>query len=330
MRTTPYVLNTIVLLALSSNIGLAAAPVFEGDNKATMILDKGAGEGPAWHPELGLLFSGGGAINRLDLDGKLHEYRKPIHSNGNLFDVQGRLITCNPGQRRVIRTELDGTVKVLTDKFNGQPYNQPNDLTVDSKGRIYFSDPKYGPRENLDQKDADGKVVEGVYRIDLDGTVSRVITHEADRPNGVLVSKDQKYLYVADNNNNNVGGARKLWRFDLKDNGDVDGESRRLIYDWEGGRGPDGMVQDTKGRIYVAGGLNKDNPPNEDSKKKAGIYVFSKKGKFLDFVHIGRDECTNCTFGGKDLKTLYITAGGTLWTIRTTTPGWLPYPRLKK
>ncbi|MBM83755.1 MAG: gluconolactonase [Planctomycetaceae bacterium] len=305
---------------------LSASEIFEG--KATKVLPKGAGEGPAWHPKLGLLFSGGGRINRLGLDGKLHEYRKPIHSNGNLFDYEGRLITCNPGQRRVIRTELDGTVKVLTDRYNGQPYNQPNDLTIDAKGRIYFSDPKYGPRENLDQKDEDGKVVEGVYRIDPDGKVTRVITHEADRPNGVLVSKDQKFLYVADNNNNTNGGSRKLFRFKLKKNGDVNPKSRKILYDWKNGRGPDGLVQDVEGRLYVAGGLNGKHPPFEDDSQTAGIYVFSAEGKLLEVVHIPNDEVTNCTFGGADLKTLYITAGGTLWSIRTKATGWLPWPKL--
>ena len=139
----------------------------------------------------------------------------------------------------------------------------PNDLTIDSKNRIYFSDPRYGPRDGMEQKDAEGKTVEGVYRIDTDGTVHRVIGREVERANGVLVSADDKYLFVADNNNDTVGGARKLWRFDLKPDGTVDAKSQKLLHDWGKGRGPDGVKQDAKGRLFVAGGLNKPNPPAE-------------------------------------------------------------------
>jgi len=94
------------------------------------------------------------------------------------------------------------------------------------------------------------------------------------------------------------------------------------------GRGPDGVKQDAKGRLYVAGGLNKPNPPFEPAKdKKGGIYVFSPAGKLLAFLAVPRDEVTNCAFGGDDLKTLSITGGGTLYSIRTTTPGRVNRPK---
>src|SRR5207244_13405827 len=127
-------------------------------------------------------------------------------------------------------------------------YNHANHITVDSQGRIYFSDPCYGPRDHLEIRDEQGNTVEGVYRIDPDGKVSRVISREVERANGVLVSADDKYLYVADNNNNNAGGARTVWRFDLGKDGTVDHASRKLIYDWGTGRGPDVVKQDQQGR----------------------------------------------------------------------------------
>jgi gluconolactonase len=161
-----------------------------------------------------------------------------------LFDRQGRLVVCESGKRRVTRTEPDGTIIVLTDNYQGQRYNTPNDLTVDSKGRIYFTDPRYGSRAGMEMRDERGKLVEGVYRVDAPGKVARIITHEVDRPNGILVTPDDRYLYVADNNNNTVGAARKLWRFDLKPGGDIVQSSRKLIFDWEGGRGPDGLKMD--------------------------------------------------------------------------------------
>jgi gluconolactonase len=320
----------ICLLLMTCSLAQAEESVFLG--QAELVVE-GAGEGPAWHPELGLLFSGHGSIQRYSRDGKLSVYRRDAGTNGLLFDQQGRLVSCEPVRRVLSRTEKDGTLKVLADRYEGRRFNQPNDVTIDSRGRIYFSDPKYGPRDEMEIVDADGRTVEGVYRIDLDGQVTRIITHQVDRPNGVLVSSDDRWLYVADNNNNglddqnNVAGNRKLWRFDLQADGTVDDDSRRLIFDWTDSRGPDGMVQDTAGRLYVAGGLNQPNPPFETNRHKGGVYVFSAAGKLLAFAPVPRDEVTNCTFGGDDLRTLYITAGGTLWSVRTRAQGDLRWPR---
>ena len=107
----------------------------------------------------------------------------------------------------------------------------------------------------------------------------------------------------------------------MKANGTVRLDSKTLIYDWGKSRGPDGMAIDQKGRLFVAGGRNTANPPVETNEKKGGIYVFSSDGELIEFIPIPRDEVTNCTFGDKDLRTLYITAGGTLWSVRRTTPG---------
>lgn len=305
----------------------APDPIFEPGAKLTVLAAKdSAGEGPAWDPELGVLTSGHtGHIHRLAPDGTSSVWREKAGTNGLLFDRQGRLVACEPVQRRVTRTARDGKVTVLTDSFGGKKYNQPNDLTIDSKGRIYFSDPRYGPRDDMQQRDAAGNTIEGVYRIDPDGSVHRVIGREVERANGVLVSADDKYLFVADNNNG-VGGARKLWRFDLKADGTV-GE-KKLLYDWGTGRGPDGVKQDAKGRLYVAGGLNRPSPPAEPAADvKGGIYVIDPAdGKKLAFLPVPTDEVTNCAFGGADRKTLYVTGGGVLYSTRTTTPGRVLWP----
>jgi gluconolactonase len=289
-----------------------------------MIAEQGAGEGPAWDPQLGLLTSGHGGIMRRDLAGKQSVYRKAAGTNGLLFDSRGRLLACEPVARRVTRTNKNGKIKVLTDSYEGKKYNQPNDITVDSKGRIYFSDPRYGPRDDMQILDAEGRAIEGVYRIDRDGSVTQIITHEVERPNGLVVTSDDRFLYVADNNNNDVGGSRKLWRFDLNKDGTL--SSQKLLYDWKNGRGPDGMVLDAAGRILVAGGRHVAAPPAENTDMKAGIYVFSPAGKLLEILPTPRDEVTNCTFGGADLKTLFITAGGALWSIQLKTPGQMPWP----
>jgi gluconolactonase len=306
----------------------AAEPIFAPGAKLKIEAENGSGgEGPAWHPKLGLLTSGNGDIYQLDRDGKSKVYRQAAGTNGLLFDRQGRLLACEAERRRVTRLELNGEVTVLTDRYHGHRYNQPNDLTLDSQGRIYFSDPRYGSREGMEIVDDQGRTVEGVYRIDPDGQVTRIIGLELERPNGVLVSADDQFLFVADNNNDTLGGARKLWRFTLRPDGTVDFASRKLLYDWGQGRGADGLKQDAAGRLYVAAGLNQPNPPFEPAKdRRGGIYVLSTEGKLLDFLPVPRDEVTNCAFGGEDLKTLYITAGGTLYSIRTSAAGRVVWP----
>jgi gluconolactonase len=318
----------LAVLVATSSAAVAGEAIFEPGAKLKVESGAGSGgEGPAWHPKLGLLTSGNGSIYLLDRQGNSRVYRKDAGTNGMLFDRDGRLLACEPKYRRITRTEPDGTLAVLTDRYEGHRYNEPNDLTVDSRGRIYFSDPRYGPTAGHDLVDEKGRTIEGVYRIDPDGKVARVLGREVERANGVLVSADDRFLYVADNDNNHVGGARTLWRFDLRPDGTVDPASKKRIYDWGKGRGPDGVKHDRKGRLYVAAGLNKPNPPAEPAPDvKGGIYVLGPESELLAFLPVPRDEVTNCAFGGDDLRTLYVTAGGTLYSIRTTTPGRVVFP----
>jgi gluconolactonase len=328
-RTLLLLVWVVSSSGVTSEVALAGDAIFDPSAKLKVETAGGSGgEGPAWDPLLGLLTSGNGHIYQLDRAGKSRIHRKDAGTNGLLFDAQGRLLACEPKLRRITRTEKDGTITILTDRYEGKRYNQPNDITVDSQGRIYFSDPRYGNPKGMELFDAGGKNIEGVYRIDVDGHVTRVIGRELERPNGVLVSAGDRYLYVADNNNDTAGGARKLWRFDLRQDGTVDFASRKLLHDWDKGRGPDGVKQDQEGRLYVAAGLNKPNPPFEPATdQKGGIYVFSSEGKLLTFLAVPTDEVTNCAFGGDDLRTLYITGGGTVYSIRARTPGRVVWPR---
>jgi gluconolactonase len=323
---------TVLLMPLALCFAVPARgadPIVAAGARPQLLQETGAGEGPAWHPELGLLTSGDGHIMRRDRAGKMSIYRRDAGSNGLLFDRMGRLVICEPARRRVTRLEADGSLTVLAESFEGKRFNTPNDVTIDSKDRIYFSDPCYGDRSAMELVDREGRKVEGVYRIDSSGRVTRIITREVDRPNGLVVTPDDKFLFVADNNNNTVGGARKVWRFDLQADGTVDAASQKLIHDWKTTRGPDGMKLDANGRLFVAAGINKPNPPFETAERPtAGIYVFSPAGELLEFIPIPRDETTNCAFGGDDLKTLFVTAGGSLWSIPVTTPGRPVWPRI--
>lgn len=282
-------------------------------------------EGPAWHAESESVFFTdieNSRIMRRMKDGSFQVFRQPSgKANGLAFDAQGRLHACEGGDKQVTRTELDGTITVLANRFNGGRFNSPNDLCFAPDGAIYFTDPRYGDRAGMEILDDEGTPVEGVYRISPDGEITQVLAHEIDRPNGVAVSPDGKRLYVADNVNsgpNAVGGNRKLWRFDLKSDGSADSESRKLLFDWGTDRGPDGICIGPDGNIYATAGFNFPNLPAETADEhKAGIYVIDpESGDLVSFHAVPEDMITNCTFGGTDGKTLYITAGHKLWSLR--------------
>ena len=203
---------------------------------------------------------------------------------------------------------------MLAEKYQGKRLNSPNDLTVDAKGRIYFTDPRYGSREGLELDK------ESVYRIDPSGKLVRVIA-DVERPNGIAVSPDQKTLYVIDNNPSQ-GGSRKVYAYTLRPDGSVG--SRRVLHDFGTGRGGDGMCLDRDGNAYIAAGLNGGFSPEQDSSVKAGVYILSPQGKSLGFIPVPEDSVTNCTFGGPELKTLYITAGTALWRIGLNARGPVP------
>jgi gluconolactonase len=311
--------------------GLAAIPLAAAEKITTgppkLVVDAGAQEGPSWDPAGWLYFVGRNQVSRLDLHGGAMQGKvdvfldKVANPNTSVVDTQGRVLVCEAAGRRVTRTGKDGVTEVLADNYEGKKLNSPNDISLDSKGRIYFTDPRYGRMDDLEIKDSDGKFIEGVYRIDAPGKVTRILTHEVERPNGLLVSPDDRYLYVADNYNNRTGGARKLYRFGLRSDGSTVPDSRVLIFDWKTGRGPDGFKMDRKGRLYVAAGRNRASQYETADEFKGGVYILSPAGKLLEFVHFERDETTNCAFGGPDLKTLFVTSAGQLWSVPVTTPG---------
>jgi gluconolactonase len=269
------------------------------------------GEGPAWHPDGYLLFEDVPASRTLKLgaDDKVSVYRTDTAAaNGLAFDRDRLLVACEgnggTGGRRVARIEKDGRRTVLADRYQGQRLNSPNDLAIDGKGHIYFTDPRYSKRENLELDK------EGVYRIDADGTLTRVVD-SLTRPNGILVSADGATLYVADNAS--PGGVVTLVAFDLDARGDV--SRGRTLYDFGGGRGIDGMTLDASGRIWATAG----------TKEKAGIYVFAPdaaraKAALVSFIAIPEDP-TNCTFGGLRRDMLYVTTTSSLYRIRTGVRG---------
>jgi gluconolactonase len=286
-------------------------------------------EGPAVDADGSVYFSDieNNRILKLAPDGTRSVFREPSHrTNGQTFDRQGRLLHCEGaecgpgGGRRVTRTNLaSGEYTVLTDRFDGVRYNSPNDICVDGQGRIYFTDPCYGDRSQMEMS------VEGVYRIDPDGRVVRIIQQPAvERPNGLAVTQDSKRLYVVDSSPV-PGGNRKIWSFDLDEAGHA--HSQRLVYNFSPGRGGDGIRLDIEGHLYVAAGIHRPRHAGETSDVPPGIYIITPDGVLKDRIAIDEDVLTNLAFGGADGRTLYITAGKTLFTTRVATPGQVAWPR---
>ena len=286
-------------------------------------------EGPAVDAEGNVFFSDiqNNRIMSRAADGALSVWRADSgRTNGNMFDAQGRLVSCEGaefgpgGRRRMTRTVMGtGAVEVRTERFEGKRYNSPNDLVIDNAGRIYFTDPRYG-----DQTDRELNH-ESIYRIDPDGKVSRVLSQpDIQKPNGVTISPDNRTLYVVDSNPA-PGGNRKIWAFDIA--GDLSLSGGRVVYDFAPGRGGDGMRTDANGNLWIAAGVYRARNPNETTDVPTGVYVVTPKGEMLGRIPIPEDAITNLAFGGPDLKTLYIVAGKTLFSVRVNVAGHVVYPK---
>jgi gluconolactonase len=311
------------------NVDLPAGLV-AADTKARVAASVCFLEGPAWHASGDLYFSdiAGGRILKMAPDGLVSVFRADSgRTNGNTFDAQGRLISCEGaefgpgGRRRMVRTDLTtGEVEVLTDRFEGKRYNAPNDVCVDRQSRIWFTDPYYWTdRDSLEIG------CEAVYCIDR-GTVRRVVSQpHIGRPNGLAITPDDKTLYVIDSHNV-AGGNRKIWAFDVQADGSLAGQ--RLVFDFGRGRGGDGMRLDRQGNLWVAAGVLKPRNPHETGEVQTGIHVISPEGKLLGRIPIPEDVLTNLTFAGPDFKTLYVTAGKTLFRIEVNVSGYSLYPPL--
>ena len=279
-------------------------------------------EGPTVAADGSVYFTdiGNNRILVMDPDGEVETYRQPSNrANGLIFDQQGRLIACEGGDgytagARVTRTTMaTGEIEVLVDSYEGQLLHRTNDVTIDGSGRIYFTDrpdPGHGPEYTG---------VHGVYRIDPDGSVQRILTEpEVERPNGLVISPDDTTLYVIETEQSE-GGPRNILTFDLAADGTAG--NKRVFHDFYPGRSGDGMTIDTEGNLYVAAGLNRLRGTAETLDTRAGVYVLSPDAELLEFIPIPEDTITNAAFGGPDMRTLYVTAGKTLFRIRTDVEG---------
>ena len=315
----PHHTSSIAVARAQPAAAPAAPPAPEVETATTVAFT----EGPAVDRDGTVYFTEiiNQRIMKLGADGVLSIWREPSNvANGLLIDPQGRLIACEgalferPGVKRqgtprVTRTDLKtGKSETIASAYQGKPLSGPNDVTIDGKGRLYFTD----------------LAGAAVYRIDTNGTLARILAApDIQRPNGIQVSPDDSKLYLIEANGAQ-GGARMIRAYDLQADGTV--RNMRVHYNFYPGRSADGMSIDSQGNLYASAGMNQLRGTTETLDTKTGVYVISPAGKLLKFIPIGEDVITNLAFGGPDKKTMYVTAGKTLFKIQTGVSGYSLYP----
>ena len=257
-------------------------------------------EGPLWERHGFLLFSDivTDTIYKWTADGKISRFRHPAgHPNGNTLDREGRLITASH-DRRLSRTEKDGTLNTLAERYEGKRLNSPNDVVVKSDGSIYFTDPPYGI--NKEQEELG---FYGVYRLAPNKTLT-LLTKDFVRPNGLAFSPDESKLYVSDSEKGHIRV------FQVKPDGTL--SNGRVFAKLKGPSNegvPDGMKVDVQGNVYCSG--------------PRGVWVFSPGGQLLGKINVP-EVVTNLAWGDLDYKTLYITASTSIYRIRLKIAGVQP------
>ena len=268
-------------------------------------------EGPLWHPDGYYYFVDirNNSLYRLTPGKAAELVTKTAGGNGTTFDLQGRLIMCEGGGRRVVRVSPDGRIEPLVERFMGGRFNRPNDVVCRSDGSIYFTDPDkrvpYTEREIPPPAGIDN-LWDGacVYRVAPDGTIG-VLAH-CEYPNGLAFSPDERTLYVA-----NTRSSKYIHAIDLDMAGKMAG--RRIFADMNAGELPgipDGLKVDSEGRVFCTG--------------PGGIWVFAPDGTRLGTI-VYPEQSVNFAFGGEDLRTLFCCAHTSVYTLRVKVPGQ-PHP----
>jgi len=285
-------MKKIFLIALSIVFQLhSQSPVPVGAEPELIATGFQFVEGPVWYDDLGLLFSDlhGNIIYQWTETDSISEFLNPSdNSNGLTFDTSGNLVMAQTGLRRIARLKKDGTQTSLADSYDEKKFNSPNDLTVKSDGSIFFTDPPF----NIPDGEKQELTFSGIYRISPDGSLY-LLDSTLTLPNGICFSKDESKLFVNDSK------IRIIYIWDVVDDSTI--TNKREFGSIVPMGYADGMKIDTDGNLFCAG--------------PGGIWIFSPEGDLLDKIPIPITP-TNCNWGEKDRKTLYITAFHSVYRIR--------------
>ncbi|WP_024508725.1 SMP-30/gluconolactonase/LRE family protein [Bradyrhizobium sp. ARR65] len=301
------------------SFGPAGFPAFAG----TMAVERVAtgmrwAEGPVYFPAGRYVLFSDIPNNRImrfsEDDGHLSVYRQPsMNSNGNTIDREGRLITCEHSGRRVTRTELDGSITIIADKYNGKKLNSPNDAVVASDGSIWFTDPIYGIGGYYEGVKAEPEQEKhNVYRVDPKSGEIKVVVDDFVEPNGITLSPDEKKLYVIDTGfTDGPDNPSHIRVFDV-DIGTGKVSNGKVFAEMPKPSITDGMRTDTAGRIWCSVGWG---DPNED-----GVRCYTPEGELLGKIHIP-ETVANLCFGGQQRNRLYICGSSSLYAVYTSVQG---------
>lgn len=287
----------ILILLLLTSITFAQLPIPSNaklEKIATGLLQP---EGPVWVNNLGLLFSdikGNTIYLWSPSDSTLRPYIQPSDSsNGLTLDLKGRLVLTQMKLRRIALRKNDGTIVPLVSTYKGKKFNSPNDLVVKSDGSIFFTDPDFNIPYPYDHEIG----FQGIYRLSPSGSL-KLLDSTLDKPNGICFSPDEKKLYVNDSH------ICKIYVWDVINDSTI--ANKRLFFSIPAKGYADGMKVDRNGNVYCVG--------------PTGVWIISPEGKYLDKIVIEGNP-SNCNWGDKDRKTLYITGGSSLYRIRLSIPG---------
>jgi len=280
-----YGLIALVVMAVVSYGAEKMSVVAEGAKVEKLAGGFKFTEGPAANAKGEILFTDipNNRIHKWTLDGKLITFRKDSGgANGLFFDKKGNLLVCEMGGRRLVSIGRNGRKTVLADKYDNKQLNSPNDLWADPKGGVYFTDPRYGSRSGMEQ---DG---ECVYYLSPDHKRLIRVIDDMVRPNGIIGTADGKTLYVADH------GGRKTFVYTINEDGTL---SNKKLFAAEGS---DGMTMDNEGNIYLTTDV---------------VVVYNKNGEKIETIEVPERPANVC-LGGKDKRTLFITARTSLYSVR--------------
>jgi len=267
-------------------------------------------EGPAWFGDGRYLVWSDLPNNRLmrweEETGAISVFRSPSNNaNGNTRDRQGRLLTCEHDARRVTRTEYDGSITVVADRYDGKPLNSPNDIVCKSDGSIWFTDPPFGLLSYYEGHVATPELPTNVYRVDPRGGSLSVVAGDVNRPNGLAFSPDESKLYVIEAGTS----PRAIHAYDVEGGARLTNK-RRLI---DAGPGtPDGMRVDVDGNLWVGWGMGEEGLD--------GVSVFNPSGKLIGRIDLP-ERCANLCFGGRHRNRLFLCASTSLYSLYVNAQG---------
>ena len=260
-------------------------------------------EGPIWHPGgRHLTFSDmpGNHMRRLHSDGSVETFRKPSNmANGNAYEADGSILTCEHATSRVVRIRPDGQIETLASHYEGRELNSPNDIVLRRDGSIYFTDPTYGRMEHFGLPREPDMEIRGVYRLNADGALTRV-ADDFNQPNGLCFSLDEARLFVNDTEEGHIRV------FNVESDGSLSESSVWAVPEGEGPGRPDGMKLDSAANLYCTG-------PD-------GIHVYNMSGECLGAIAIP-EYTANFNWGDDDRKGLYVTASTSVYRVGTKIAG---------